>query len=361
MSKEDLTDFENISGISVKIPQNTINELRSRIKQFKTNAPDTVLDQTQTYLDQTQTFLDQTQPYLDQTQPLFKKQAKPFLDKTQSFLDQTQPFLEKAKPFLEKTPELNLNTSNMNASNMNASNMNVPFKILPDKPKKDMLYEDNEQKYGDDEKFESWGDNYVFFPLARALMDPMRNVGLTPNHVTYMSTTMTMVSLYYLYVNEVNYACVAYFLGYLFDCIDGKMARAYNMGSKFGMALDLVTDNITNFALITFITTAKGYQWYTILIIFMSYMISLSYGLNEAIASHKAVGHDNFYNRRKEELQGESGLLNVPLLINKGTFRVYKQIFGAYNEEKLESWLKILKHFGPGNFALFMIFILLNY
>jgi hypothetical protein len=30
-------------------------------------------------------------------------------------------------------------------------------------------------------------------------------------------------------------------------------------------------------------------------------------------------------------------------------------------ERKLEEWLIILKHFGPGNFALFMIFILLNY
>jgi len=217
-------------------------------------------------------------------------------------------------------------------------------------------------KYGDDEIYESFTDNYIFFPIAKALMGPMRNIGLTPNHITYMSTILTLLSIYYLYINEIHYACVAYFLGYLFDCIDGKMARTYNMGSKFGMALDLVTDNITNFILISFITGNKGYQWYTILIIFMSYMISLSYGLNEAIASHKAVGHDNFYNRRKEELQGESGLLyDIFLYINKGSFRVYKYIFGEYNEEKLESWLKILKHFGPGNFALFMIFILLNY
>jgi phosphatidylglycerophosphate synthase len=308
MSKDDyITDFENDN-------KETINELRSRINLFKTNN--------------------------DNGKPLF-------MDNENSSL------IKNAKPFIDKSPELALNTSKIN----------VPFQSKPDEPKKDMLYEDNEQKYGDDEKFESWGDNNIFFPLAKVLMDPMRNIGLTPNHVTYMSTTMTMLSLYYLYINEVHYACVAYFFGYLFDCIDGKMARSYNMGSKFGMALDLVTDNLTNLALISYITVTKGYyNWYTILIICMSYMISLSYGLNEAIASHKAVGHDNFYNRRKEELQGESGLLyDIFLLINKGTYKVYKNLFGDYNERRLEEWLLILKHFGPGNFALFMIFILLNY
>jgi phosphatidylglycerophosphate synthase len=306
MSKDDyITDFENDN-------KETINELRSRINLFKANK--------------------------DSGKPLFMNNDKLLVDNV--------------KPVIIKEPKLALNTPKIN----------VPFQSTPDIPKKDMLYDD-EQKYGDDEKFESWGDNYVFFPLAKVLMDPMRQIGLTPNHVTYMSTTMTLLSLYYLYINEVNYACAAYFFGYLFDCIDGKMARAYNMGSKFGMALDLVTDNLTNFALISFITATKGYyNWYTILIICMSYMISLSYGLNEAIASHKAVGHDNFYNRRKEELQGESGILyDIFLLINKGTYEVYKSIFGVYNERRLEEWLIILKHFGPGNFALFMIFILINY
>lgn len=246
---------------------------------------------------------------------------------------------------------------------LNVPKMNVPFETKQDTPEKNMLYNNNEQKYGDDEMFESWGDNYVFNPIAKLLIDPMRNIGLTPNHITYMSSTFTMLSIYYLYINEVHFACIAYFLGYLFDCIDGRMARLYNMGSKFGMALDLVSDNLTNFALISYITATKGYyNWYIILIVFMSYMISLSYGLNEAIASHKAVGHDNFYNRRKEELLVESGILyDLFLFITKGSYRVYKFIFGEYDQEKLEKWLKILKHFGPGNYALFMIFIILNY
>jgi hypothetical protein len=241
------------------------------------------------------------------------------------------------------------------------TNMKIENEPLP--TKRDVTYNSNEQKYGDDEKFESLADNYLFFPIAKALLDPMRNVGLTPNMVTYLSTALTFLALYYLYVDNELYACVAYFFGYIFDCIDGKMARKYNMGTKYGMALDLVSDNLSHFILISYLTLTKGYfHWYTPLIIFMSYMISLSYGLNEAIDSMAAVGNDNFYERRKKELMTESGLIyDTYLFIIHKSYTVYKFFFPTYDIQKIDKWLNILKNFGPGNFSLFMIFILLNY
>jgi len=239
-------------------------------------------------------------------------------------------------------------------------------KILPETalPKKKVpIYDDNNQKYGDDAKYESITDNYIFFPIANQLVDPMRNIGLTPNMVTYMSSSLTFLALYYLYIDEKAFACISYFLGYLLDCVDGKMARKYNMGTKLGMALDLVTDNLTNIVLITYLTTTKGYfHWYTPLIIFMSYMIGLSYGLNEAIACYKVNGNDRFYERRLEELNSESGLIyDIFLFLTHGSYSVYRMFFPTYDPEKIEKWLGILKNFGPGNFTIFMIFILINY
>ena len=224
-------------------------------------------------------------------------------------------------------------------------------------------YVDNDQKYGDDAKFESLADNYIFFPIANQLVAPMHNVGLTPNMVTLMSTSLTFLSLYYLYINEKPYACIAYFLGYLLDCVDGKIARKYNMGSKLGMALDLVSDNFTNIALIAYITSTKGYfTWYTPVLIFMTYMIGLSYGLNEAIACYKANKNDNFYERRLDELKTESGLIyDLFLLITNGSYNIYKICFPTYDEKRIEKWLAILKHFGPGNFCIAMIFIIISY
>ena len=242
-------------------------------------------------------------------------------------------------------------------------NTNIKIENEPLPTKRDVAYTSNEQKYGDDEKFESLADNYLFFPIAKALIDPMRNAGLTPNMVTYLSTALTFLALYYLYVDNELYACVAYFFGYVFDCIDGKMARKYNMGSKYGMALDLVSDNLSHFVLIGYLTLTKGYfHWYTPLIIIMSYMISLSYGLNEAIDSMAAVGNDNFYERRKKELETESGLIyDTYLFIIHKSYMIYKFFFPKYDIVKIDKWLNILKNFGPGNFSLFMIFVLLNY
>jgi hypothetical protein len=46
--------------------------------------------------------------------------------------------------------------------------------------------------------------------------------------VTYLSSACTLLAVYYINNNDNNYAAVAYAIGYLLDCIDGKMARKYN-------------------------------------------------------------------------------------------------------------------------------------
>ena len=110
----------------------------------------------------------------------------------------------------------------------------------------------NEEKYGDDTVYESVADNCLFFPLANKLITPMKEIGLTPNMVTFLSTCCTLLAVYFIYKDNLPYAATAYLIGYLLDCVDGKMARKYNMTSKYGMALDLVSDNVTNLALFSF-------------------------------------------------------------------------------------------------------------
>ena len=303
---------------------------------------------------------------------LFSPVIKSRLSKFDMKLNKPNPYddesLKEYKDIVnEKKKNIDENKKNLieelNKKRNLAFDTNIEIENQPLPSKRDVTYNSNEQKYGDDEKFESLADNYLFFPIAKALIDPMRNAGLTPNMVTYMSTALTFLALYYLYVGNEIYACVSYFFGYIFDCVDGKMARKYNMGSKYGMALDLVSDNLSHFILIGYLTLTKGYlHWYTPLIIIMSYMISLSYGLNEAIDSMAAIGNDNFYERRKKELETESGLIyDTYLFIIHKSYNVYKLFFPKYDIEKIDKWLNILKNFGPGNFSLFMIFVLLNY
>jgi phosphatidylglycerophosphate synthase len=140
------------------------------------------------------------------------------------------------------------------------------------------------------------------------------------------------------------------------------MARKYNMATKYGMAIDLVSDNVSNIVLIGYLINRYGiYNHNIIIILFMSYMISISYGLNEAIACYKETGNDNFYSKRVTELKGETNFIfTLFLTITKMSYSSYKLFFPTYNEDKIYSWLKILKHFGPGNYCLVMCFVLLN-
>lgn len=235
-----------------------------------------------------------------------------------------------------------------------------------------------EDKYGDDELFESWSDNQVFLPIAKQLVDPLYNLGMTPNMVTTVSTFFTMYSIYLLHQEKRSYACLSYLLGYLLDCVDGRMARKYSMSSDVGMALDCVSDNVSNFILFGYILLTRPFNQKTImfmiLIIYMSYMLSISYGINEAIASYDATKDDNFYNRRHKQLKSklssedntnkgvggaEEMLYLLFLTITNISYSTYQKKYQYYDRNKLNEKLKTMKEFGPGNFCVVVAISLL--
>jgi phosphatidylglycerophosphate synthase len=221
---------------------------------------------------------------------------------------------------------------------------------------------DNSDKYGDDILYESWADNNIFFPIANKLVTPMKEVGLTPNMVTLIGTFCRLLSIYYISIDEYHHAAIAYFVGYIFDCVDGKLARKYNMSSKEGMVLDLTADNITNFMLVAFLVYKFGpLQWFVIVIVIMTYILSFSYGMNEAIASQKATNNDNFLARRLTQIGKTNSILdNIFLIITGMTYSSYKRLFPTYDETKINKWLPIMKEFGPGNYNLLVTFIIFN-
>ena len=240
----------------------------------------------------------------------------------------------------------------------------IPGELINATEDKKLKYSEkkkSEDKYGDDEMFESWADNNLFFPIATRLIDPLKNLGLTPNMVTYLSNIFTFLSIYYFNLDNRIYASISYLIGYLLDCVDGKMARKYDMTSNFGMALDLVSNNVSNAVLLSFLIQKYGFEnYYILLLIFMSYMITISYGLNQAIDCYKKTGNDNFLEKKQKELQNEKDILyDLYLLIIKISYQSYKIFFPKYDQQKISNWLEILKHFGPGNYCLLFSAVLL--
>jgi hypothetical protein len=225
-----------------------------------------------------------------------------------------------------------------------------------------------DSKYGDDDKFEAWFDANLFIPIASKLVDPLYNLGLTPNMVTILSTIFTFLSIYFLHLDNRILAVISHLLGYTLDCVDGKIARKYSMGSDFGMVLDSTSDIISNSALLIYVLLTRPFNTKNItllsIIILFIYMFSTSYGLNEAISSYEETGSDNFDERRRKQLEGKGKGIETPfyylfLKLNEISYKSYRSCFPTFDKEKIYSKLKILKLFGPGNFNILIAGMLL--
>jgi len=86
---------------------------------------------------------------------------------------------------------------------------------------------------------------YPFFLFVEML-------GLTPNLLTLCSTTTTALGVLAFYAqNGWGYilGTLLLQLGYIFDCLDGIVARNHNQGSKFGAFFDLTLDRVDNYVI----------------------------------------------------------------------------------------------------------------
>ena len=192
----------------------------------------------------------------------------------------------------------------------------------------------NNNKY--DSNQESILDVYVYLPIANFLLPYLNSLQITPNMVTCLSTISTLFSIYFFYYNNL-YCLIFYFLGYLLDAVDGKLARQYDMVTIFGMMFDMISDNLTNIPLI-FIFLYKSMFPFSILkmtlIIFLLFFLSvfgLSFGINEALDCYNKNNDDNFFNFKKEIIDKsyykDSCMAILFLDINKLSYQSYRYYF----------------------------------
>jgi hypothetical protein len=185
---------------------------------------------------------------------------------------------------------------------------------------------------------------------------------MTPNGITVLSGLIRLYVIFLLSVNKVEYACLFLIIGYLFDCVDGNMARKYNMGSNYGMALDLILDAIISIIIVCYIFYEKGARWQIIVFIIMGYLIYVWNSINEAIASYNTSKSDNFYAKKQAEFKNESYLLADLYLYNiKNQYDNYKLLFPTYDHDKLHKLITIFKEiFGPGNAMCIFTYLMYN-
>ena len=84
----------------------------------------------------------------------------------------------------------------------------------------------------------------LLYKFSHIFLPSFRYVGLTPNMITTIGNISGIISLYYLYNKQLLLFFFFSIFRYIFDCMDGEMARRYNMTSKFGDIYEHISDII---------------------------------------------------------------------------------------------------------------------
>lgn len=137
-------------------------------------------------------------------------------------------------------------------------------------------------------------ERYFTRPLASLIVRAVYNTTITPNHLTYVSFYLGVLSGFFYCFGEPLYFIIAGILlqlSSIFDCADGMLARSKDICTDYGAYLDLFLDLITNFFFLSGIVI--GYYVYSgnlkffITGVFTIALISLEWALHYLIRNFK--------------------------------------------------------------------------
>lgn len=120
----------------------------------------------------------------------------------------------------------------------------------------------------------------------------------SPNVLTLFSILLALIGAYYIYINAITLALVFIAFSLLMDGVDGIVARAKKMESKFGAFFDGVADRVVEFIIIVpLIFYAWPQQLYTqlmllLILFFGSFMTSflVAYSVHREVVKNKDTG-----------------------------------------------------------------------
>jgi len=86
-------------------------------------------------------------------------------------------------------------------------------------------------------------DNFLYV-FVEKVAPTFHKYGFSPNMITTLGNIATIFSVYTLYKQYYLISALFFILSYLFDCLDGYVARTYNLVTKFGDYYDHISDSI---------------------------------------------------------------------------------------------------------------------
>lgn len=169
--------------------------------------------------------------------------------------------------------------------------------------------------------------------IIRAINPTFWKLGITPNMITTLSLVFSLAGVWLFYKQKMlPLAAILFFIGYLFDCQDGYMARKYKMVSKFGDYYDHISDVLKYIALLVamFLLRKNNTHFlkYLSFIAFLTVLVVIDLGCEERI-----------YNKNEES----------------DTLKLTQKL--CYDK----SMIKWARFFGPGTLMMILGVIMLVY
>lgn len=107
---------------------------------------------------------------------------------------------------------------------------------------------------------EPWLNVFVFSFITKPLTFLVVNyTRITPNHISLFSLIFGLCAAYFIAIGEVNFGVSLYVISYVFDAIDGKVARIKKNGKIYGGWMDILIDRLN----LTLISSAISFNYYT--------------------------------------------------------------------------------------------------
>ena len=163
-----------------------------------------------------------------------------------------------------------------------------------------------------------------------------KQLGLTPNMITTMSLISGLLTAYMITQKQYKVAGLLFLIQYYFDCADGKVARKYNMISKFGGNYDQISDIIKGIiiSIVLYLDNSTKFKKYIIIIIILIILNGYHCGCQQLIYIEKNKNNNKKY---------EESLLDY------------------YKKPSKKSCVKnmhIAKYFGPGTLNIVSTFLI---
>jgi len=215
------------------------------------------------------------------------------------------------------------------------------------------------------QNLESYSDIYFFYPFADLLMPFFHDIlKLKPNHITTIGFIFRLIATWMILMKEYVAGGTLYLIGYLFDSMDGRMARHYKEASLFGEAWDSVADTISTICVIgALIYSTKGKlkvsQW-LLLLLFIILMNVWSY-TQESWSTYQKTGNYDMLKFKKDKFKNETGVIpRIYIWINEGTMGIDKlfNMTGGFDKWK-HILLPIMPLIGCGNLILLLVYIII--